>query len=301
MKPRIAVIGTGRMGAALVRAFRKNEHSVAIWNRTKSKAEPLAAVGARIAPDVRGAVADADVAVVNVDNYATSTQLLHADNVSNALRGKVLIQLTSGTPKQAREMGDWARRHEIGYLDGAIMATPNLIGEPGSTIVYSGSGELFEKYKPVLVALGGNTIYLGSDAGHASALDNALLVVVWGAMFGALQGAAICEAEKFPLEVYTSSIKEVMPALKEFVVELVERIQSRRFAGDETSQATVDICHASVRYLQELSREHGIRQAVLDGFDQIFEEAVKAGHGQDDFSVLHQFMQQPERRPPPRK
>jgi 3-hydroxyisobutyrate dehydrogenase-like beta-hydroxyacid dehydrogenase len=199
-------------------------------------------------------------------------------------------QLVSGTPKQAREMADWARQHDIRYLDGAIMATPNFIGEPGCTIVYSGPGELFEKYKPVLLALGGNALYLGSDVGHASALDNALLVFLWGTMFGVLQGASICEAEKFPLEAFMSSIKGFMPVVEGAGVDLVKRIQDRRFAGDETTQATVSTCHASIRYLLELCKQHGIRHAVLDGFDQIFRTAIKAGHAQDDFAVLNKFM-----------
>jgi 3-hydroxyisobutyrate dehydrogenase-like beta-hydroxyacid dehydrogenase len=76
------------------------------------------------------------------------------------------------------------------------LATPNFIGEPECTILYSRPGDLFEKYKPVLLALGENAVHVGIDVGHASALDTALLVVMWGAMFGMLQGVAICEAEE---------------------------------------------------------------------------------------------------------
>jgi 3-hydroxyisobutyrate dehydrogenase-like beta-hydroxyacid dehydrogenase len=290
MKPGISVLGTGRMGSALAQAFLKQGYRVDVWNRTPSKAEPLAALGARVAPSVQDAVAAAEIVIVNVNDYATSERLLRVDGVLRTLRGKLLVQLASGTPKQAREMAAWARQHDIGYLDGAIMATPNLIGGPQCTILYSGAVELFEKYKPVLLALGGNTLYVGNDPGHASTLDNALMVLVWGAMFGALQGAAICQAEKFALDGFLGSIKAMMPAIEEFVVELVKRIQGRRFGADEATQATVDTCHASIRYLLEISKEHGIRHTVLDGFDQIFQAAVQAGRAQDDFAVLHNFM-----------
>jgi 3-hydroxyisobutyrate dehydrogenase-like beta-hydroxyacid dehydrogenase len=56
MKPRISVLGTGRMGSALVKAFLKQEYPVDIWNRTRSKLEPLGALGARIAPTVQDAL-----------------------------------------------------------------------------------------------------------------------------------------------------------------------------------------------------------------------------------------------------
>ena len=45
------------------------------------------------------------------------------------------------------------------------MATPNFIGEPECTILYSGEGDAFEKYKPVFLALGGKAVYLGAMQG----------------------------------------------------------------------------------------------------------------------------------------
>jgi 3-hydroxyisobutyrate dehydrogenase-like beta-hydroxyacid dehydrogenase len=120
MKTRISVLGTGRMVSALVKAFLKQEHPVDIWNHTKSRSEPLAALGARITTTVQDAVASAEIVVVNVNDYVTSDRLLQADGVRKGLRGKLLVQLTSGSPRQAREMAAWARQHEIQYLDGAI-------------------------------------------------------------------------------------------------------------------------------------------------------------------------------------
>lgn len=70
----------------------------------------------------------------------------------------------------------------------------------------------------------------------------------------------------------------------------MKRIEDGHFAGDETTSATVNTCRASIRYLLELSKEHGIRRAMLDAFDQIFQAAIKAGHAQDDFAVLSKFM-----------
>lgn len=59
------------MGSALARAFLKHGYSTGVWNRTKSKCEPLAALGARIAPTVQDAAAASDVIVVNVTDYIT--------------------------------------------------------------------------------------------------------------------------------------------------------------------------------------------------------------------------------------
>ncbi len=295
MKPRITILGTGRMGSALAKAFLEHGYVTNVWNRTKSKSEALAELGAKVAPSVLDAVSDADVVVVNVNDYNTSDRLLRPEHVTKALAGKLVGQVTSGSPRQAREMAAWASSHGIRYLDGAIMATPNLIGGPECTILYSGPRDLFEQYKPVLLALGGNAVHVGSDVGHASALDSALLVVMWGALFGMLQGVAICEAEELRLEAYMSYLKPILPQVDGWVMDTVKRIEDRRFAGDEATLATVDSHSGALRHLLELCEDRGIKRPVPQAFDELFQAAIKAGHGQDDFAVLSKFMRERER------
>jgi 3-hydroxyisobutyrate dehydrogenase-like beta-hydroxyacid dehydrogenase len=92
MKPRTSVLGTGRMGSALARAFLKQGHETSVWNRTKSKCEPLARLGAQVAPSVQDAVAASEIIVVNVNDYITSDALLQQGDIAKALRGKLLVQ-----------------------------------------------------------------------------------------------------------------------------------------------------------------------------------------------------------------
>ena len=287
MKPRIAIIGTGRMGSALAGAFLEQGYRAIVWNRTTSKTEPLAARGARVAPTVESAIADSELVVVNVSDYSTSDTLLRPEGVAKRLRGKLLVQLTSGSPREARETAAWADEHEIHYLDGAIMATPSFVGTPECTILYAGSSEQFERYQPVLVALGGNARFLGHDAGHASALDTALLTSLWGTLFGALQGVSVARAEGIPLEAYMASLKGFTPIVDELAIDMVERIGTGRFDGD---QATIETCRESIRILTEICTERGIDHGVPDAFDRLFRAAVEAGLGQDDFSALYKIM-----------
>ncbi len=118
MNQRVTVIGTGRMGSALASALFNKGFATTVWNRTAAKTEPLARLGLRVASSILEAAREADVVIVNINNYDSTLQLLQQPNIESALRGKILVQLTTGTPGEAREMEFWAQRCGTQYFDG---------------------------------------------------------------------------------------------------------------------------------------------------------------------------------------
>src|SRR5687768_5901113 len=107
MQPKITVLGNGRMGCALARTFLEQNYQTTIWNRTSSRLAPLVALGARAATSLPDAITGSDIVIVNVNDYPTGDSLLRAEGVAQTLSGKLLVQLTSGSPKQARDMAAW--------------------------------------------------------------------------------------------------------------------------------------------------------------------------------------------------
>ena len=173
----ISVLGTGRMGSALAIAFARAGHDVTVWNRTAAKAKHLEAEGVRVASSVVDAINPAELVVDNVSDYEASAALVRDSNVSHALRDKTFVELASGRPQEAASAEAWARGCGIRYLDGAIVATPDFIGQPGCTILDSGPRSVFETHQSTLAALGDGAIHIGADVRHANVLDNAILVV----------------------------------------------------------------------------------------------------------------------------
>jgi hypothetical protein len=97
------------------------------------------------------------------------------------------------------------------------------------------------------------------------------LTVLWGTMFGTWHAAALCEAEGFPLATLGSSLGAVMPVLADSVRDSVARIAERRFAGDEQTMATVATCHASVRLVHQISREHQLHLGLPEALERVFQ------------------------------
>jgi len=95
MNQKVTVIGAGRMGSALAAALHKRGLDTTVWNRTSSKTESLSRLGLRVAPSVLEAVGNAEIVIVNLNNYESSKQLVRKPAIESALRGKVLVQLSS--------------------------------------------------------------------------------------------------------------------------------------------------------------------------------------------------------------
>lgn len=289
---KICVVGLGRMGSALARAFLAAGHSVRVWNRSPAKASSLAADGALAFAELPEAIGLSDLVVVNVLDYAASDALLRKTPAVSALGGKTLVQLTSGSPKQAREAHQWAKAHGIAYIDGAIMATPNLIGGDSATILYSGSRAAFDRYRSDLEVLGAPPIFVGEDAGHASVLDIALLTTMWGTLFGALQAIAICRAEGLALERYATYLRSFRAVIDLATDDLVQRAGERRDQADDQTLATLAAHFAAFQHVREVTADRGLSRGLPDAMAATFERAIKAGHRGDDFAVLARFMEE---------
>lgn len=147
-------------------------------------------------------------------------------------------------------MESWAKQNHAHYLDGAIMGYPSQIATPESAIFYSGPEAAFERVKPVLLALA-NSVFVGVEVGHASALDIVGVNVATGAMFGFLQGYIVCESESLPTEVFIGAVKGLLPTLAGVLDQLFARLQKKDYAGNE---ATIEAWSAAPRELLEWSK-----------------------------------------------
>ena len=279
----VSVIGLGRMGSALARAFHAAGHSVTAWNRSPDKAEPLIAAGLQVAPSVREAVDASEVVVVCVLDYPTSDKLLGDPGVTAALRGKTLVQLTSGTPAQARFAAAWAHDNGVDYLDGGNMSQPSTIGTPNGTVLYAGKADTFERQKSLLESLGGLTIFVGEEVGTAAALDVALVSGYLGFVLGLFQGAAICQSEGIPLDTFGLFAQGAIGTYADSIAPMMEMIKDRSFEGTE---ATLDIWAAGVSHIGEATRARDLDPGFGECVLGYMRRAIELGHGQHELAAM---------------
>lgn len=267
-KKQVGVLGLGRMGAALAGALLGAGHDVVVWNRSPLKAGPLLDRGAQLAA-TPAELAPADVVISCLSTYDSQRPVLEAAS------WKVLVNLTSGTPRQARDVASWASSAGVEYVDGVIMAVPQGIGTAQSRILYGGSPSAFDAQRDVLAVLG-EPVFLGEDAGLPALYDLALLGIMWSTMAGYLQALALVGTEGVAPSTFTPMALAWLSSVGGFLPGIGAQVAS----GDyETDVSALDINAAGLGLLVETSREQGISTSVPAALRELFDRAVAAGHG----------------------
>ncbi|MGW1373246.1 NAD(P)-dependent oxidoreductase [Streptomyces sp. NPDC002446] len=278
--PAVTVLGLGSMGSALATALLERGHPTTVWNRSAHKSEPLVALGARPAATPEEALAASPLIIACVLDYEALHSVL--DPLTGSLAGKVLVNLTSGSPEQAHEASAWARSHGADYLDGAIMTTPPGVGSPEMMFLYSGSGAVFEAHRPTLAALG-DPLHLGTDPGLASLYDSALLGLMWSTMTGWLHGTALVGAERTPATAFTPLAIRWLTAVTGFLTTYAPQVDAGHYPGDD---ATIDVQIAAIDHLIHAASARGIDNALPQLLKATMERTKAAGHGQASYASV---------------
>jgi len=274
----ITLLGLGAMGSALARALLQANHQVTVWNRTTAKMQPLVEIGANGATSIATAVQASPLVMICVDNYSITKSLLGANGISPHLSGRTLIQLSTGTPQEARESDAWARDCGADYIDGAIMAYPDKIGHAEALILLAGTQAAFDRCRPYLECLGGDIRHLGTNAGMAAALDLAILSKNLGIFIGTVHGARICESEGVGVDVFASMLDDT-----DLAKTVIQTIHTGAY---ENPGATIKVWEAALQRVQQQARDAQINHVVPDFVSGLFKRAIAAGHGERDVAAL---------------
>jgi 3-hydroxyisobutyrate dehydrogenase-like beta-hydroxyacid dehydrogenase len=267
----VTVLGLGNMGSALVRAFTSAGYDVTGWSRSRS-ATTAAAASAR-----------SDLIVACVSDYDATREVLESPGMSSELVGKTLVQLASGSPADARALAEWAKGAAVRYLDGAIATYPARIGDTPTIIFYSGDRNAWEIHSATLIALGGQSTFVGEAPGMAAAADLAWLSFLYGSMLGMLQGVAFLESEGADPAV-------AFDAVPSFGIEIAAEaayarglIRRRNYRGN---QATLDTHLAAIEHIVAAADESGVNGGLVRLVRDLAAQAVAEGHGEDEIAAL---------------
>jgi 3-hydroxyisobutyrate dehydrogenase-like beta-hydroxyacid dehydrogenase len=286
----VTVIGLGLMGQALAGAFLAAGHPTTVWNRTAAKAGSLVERGAQLAASARAAVQASPLVIVCVTDATATREIL--EPLADALEGRVVVNLTSGTSTDARAVAAWAAEQGTPYLHGAIMAAPPAIGTTDAVLVYSGAQPAFDVHESALRRLSPNTIHLGADPGLASLYEMAMLAVMWGVLDGFLHAAALLGTAQVAVTSFTPFMNRTIAGMADWTDAYAEQIDTGSYPGDDS---TIDTHLAAMAHLLDESASLGISTELPAFVQRLAERAVAEGRGGDSYAAMIDQFRKPAR------
>ncbi len=174
---KVALLGTGLMGFPMARNMAQAAVPLTVWNRTKAKAQPLAADGVVIADTMTEAVTDADIIITMMSDGPTVLTVI--EEVKSALRaGALWIDMSSTKPCEARAQAEALTQVEVAHLDAPVSGGTKGAEAASLAIMVGGDAADVDRAKPTLGAMG-NPVHVGpSGTGQLSKLCNQTIVAV---------------------------------------------------------------------------------------------------------------------------
>jgi 3-hydroxyisobutyrate dehydrogenase-like beta-hydroxyacid dehydrogenase len=284
MHPTVAVIGTGRMGAAMARTMARAGLELVLWNRDSEKARPVAdATGADVASTAAEASAAADVVVSCLaDDDAVRTVYLEADGVCAGVRPDAIVLDTSTIdPDTAREIGAKVDDTGAGFLDSPVSGSVATVEAGALTIMVGGDARLLDRARPVLETISARIIHVG-ERGAGSAAKLAVNALVHG--LNVALSEALVLAEKAGVE--RSIAYEVFASGAGGAPFVQYKREAYEHPEDAAVAFSLDLVAKDLELITGLARRVGapMRQAET-GLD-IVEQAIAAGMGEADLSAI---------------
>jgi 3-hydroxyisobutyrate dehydrogenase len=170
-------IGTGRMGYAMAERLAKGGCDIAVWNRTRAKADPLAEHGAKVVNQLEE-LSTKDILFVMVSTYEDVKEV-----VGKALakgKPKMVVECSSISLEGSAELRKMLADKGVEYLAAPVSGNAKVIKAGKLTFVVSGPRPAYEKAKPYLDMMGVGSSYVGEGelARIAKICHNVMLGVV---------------------------------------------------------------------------------------------------------------------------
>ncbi|MFI2424474.1 NAD(P)-dependent oxidoreductase [Streptomyces sp. NPDC018955] len=280
----VSVLGTGIMGAAMARNLLRAGHTVRAWNRTRAKAEPLAADGAHIAGTPAEAVESADVVLTMLyDGRATLETMRQA---APALRGgTVWAQSATAGVEGVAELAGFAREHGLLFYDAPVLGTRQPAEAGQLTVLAAGPAEGRDRVTPVFDAVGARTVWTGEDGATAGATRLKLVANSWVLAATTAAGEALALAEA--LDVAPDGFFDLIaggPLDMGYLRAKARMILDGRLTP---AQFAVTTAAKDARLIVRAGEQHGVRLDVAAASAERFERADAQGRGDEDMAAAY--------------
>ncbi len=284
---KVGFIGLGIMGSRMAANLQKHCHDLVVFNRTREKAEPLLALGARLSASPAALAAQVDVVF---------TMLAHPNAVAEAALGKdgflshleprrMWVDCSTVNPSFSKEMAAKAEAHGVHFLDAPVTGSKPVAEQAKLTFWVGGAAKDLEIVRPLLECMGNRIVHCGGY-GMGTSLKMVMNQLLGTAMAAFAEGLVLGESLGLAREVLFDALFHG-PAASPFIIAKRERIETGNYAQADFALRWLqkDLHLASVSAF-----ETGAALPLTNVAKEIYRLAIREGHGDEDIAAIYAYI-----------
>jgi 3-hydroxyisobutyrate dehydrogenase-like beta-hydroxyacid dehydrogenase len=288
---RVGFVGLGVMGQPMALNLARAGFALSVYNRTAGRAEPLAAVGARVAESPKAAAEGAEVVVTMVtDDRAVEAVALGADGVLAGVgRGGIVMDMSTISPRTTRRLSEEARRRGLTWLDAPVTGGDVGARDGTLTIMVGGPEPAFAAVRPLLAAMGQRIVRVG-ESGMGQSLKLVGNLISGLNLLAASEGLRLAEAAGVSPEL----MADVLPFSSARSFELDKALDRWRTANWEPG-FSVQNRTKDLRLAVEMAESLQFPLALAAVAYQVWAIHADGFSAQDEASILKRWDARPTR------
>jgi 3-hydroxyisobutyrate dehydrogenase-like beta-hydroxyacid dehydrogenase len=285
---RVAVIGAGRMGAAMAGTLRRAGVEVVVFNRTRAKAEAAAdASGATVAATAREAAAAAEVVLSSLaDDAAVGAAYTGADGVVAGLRpGTVVCESSTIDPGTVRRLRPLVEDTGASLLDTPVSGSVSTVEAGQLTIMAGGDPEVLDRVRPVLEPLAKQVFHVG-ELGAGAVMKLVVNSVLHGLNLALAEGLVLAERAG----VDRATAYEVFASSAVAAPFVLYKREAFEHPGEAPVAFSLDLVAKDLELILALADGAGATMEQAAANRRVVQAAMAAGLGDHDLSELATYL-----------
>jgi len=274
---KVAFLGTGLLGSAMVENMLRRGDAVTVWNRTEAKARALQNLGASVAASPAAAVSGATRVHMTFSDDAVVDRVI-GEFQSALPNGCVVMDHTTTAPRGT--IARYARMQKAGikFLHAPVFMSPQMARDSVGMLMCSGPQAVYDEVHDALQKMTGEAWYLGDDPGRAAAyklFGNSMLFVITAGVtdvFAMAKGLGIAPGDA--LQVFN----KFQPG------GFIKARGEKMARGDFSASFELTMARKDIRLMLEAADRQPT--VVLDSVARRMDDAIAKGHGSQDLGAI---------------
>ncbi|SRR5579875_71266 len=284
---KVGLIGTGLLGAAVATRLLKCGHTLTIYNRTRSKAEPLKNLGAEIAGSPKEVAARSDIVIIIVKDAAAVESVAFGKNgiVDGIHEGLVVADMSTISPIASKKTSERFLENRIIMLDTPVMGGPALAEKGGLVVMVGGEKKSYERFRQVFEAIGEKTFLIGPN-GSAHAMKLAMNLQISVLALSISEGLLLAKKSGLDpllfLEVLNSTY---------FKTGMSQNKGPKMARGVFEPSFFLEVMYKDLEEIENTAKAYGANLPLARLARELYQNAVNAGFGKIDYTGILAYLE----------